>query len=195
MLTGNPVRSAMQRFASASRDPFTIFIFGGSQGAIGINTLVIEAFRICGSQGPAALIHQTGEKDFERVKAAHEKAGTGARVEKFIHDMPDAYREASLLICRSGSSTLSEIAAVGRAAVLVPFPFASDNHQEKNARVFSDRRRRFSDAAGSSHGRGSRSRDPRDPSPILRASRRWKKRSRHFHRPRAACDIVAELLK
>jgi UDP-N-acetylglucosamine--N-acetylmuramyl-(pentapeptide) pyrophosphoryl-undecaprenol N-acetylglucosamine transferase len=139
-LTGNPVRSAMRRFPSATRNPFTVFIFGGSLGAQGINTLVIDALPYLGElKGRIRLVHQTGEKDYERVRAAHEKAGTGARVERFINDMATVYGEASLLVCRSGASTLSEIAAVGRASILVPFPFASDNHQETNARIFVER--------------------------------------------------------
>ena len=137
VVTGNPVRSAMKPLPSAKRDPFTIFIFGGSQGSIPINSLVIEALpELADLKGKLKWIHQTGEKDFERVCAAHEAQATGARVEKFVYEMAEAYAQSSLLICRSGSSTLSEIAAVGRAAVLIPFPFASDNHQEKNARIF-----------------------------------------------------------
>jgi UDP-N-acetylglucosamine--N-acetylmuramyl-(pentapeptide) pyrophosphoryl-undecaprenol N-acetylglucosamine transferase len=138
-LTGNPVRSQMQLFPSAPRNPFTIFIFGGSQGAAGINTLMIEALPFLSDLGPKLrFIHQTGEGDYERVRAAYEKARVQARVEKFIHDMAACYQKSSLLICRAGSSTLSEVAAVGRAAILVPFPFAADNHQEMNARTFSE---------------------------------------------------------
>jgi UDP-N-acetylglucosamine--N-acetylmuramyl-(pentapeptide) pyrophosphoryl-undecaprenol N-acetylglucosamine transferase len=139
LVTGNPVRGTMARLAPAARDPFTIFIFGGSQGARGINFMVIEALASLGDlKGKLKFIHQTGEADYERVLEEHRRAGTQARVEKFIHEMPAAYAESSLLVCRAGSSTLSELAAVGRAAVLVPLPTASDNHQEKNARVFSD---------------------------------------------------------
>ncbi len=137
--TGNPIRANFQPMAPASRDPFTVFIFGGSQGAVGINSLVIDALPLFSDMlEHLRFIHQTGERDYARVKEAHERAGTRARVEKFIYDMGDCYQQASLLICRSGSSTLAEIAAVGRAAVLVPFPAASDNHQEVNARVLVD---------------------------------------------------------
>jgi UDP-N-acetylglucosamine--N-acetylmuramyl-(pentapeptide) pyrophosphoryl-undecaprenol N-acetylglucosamine transferase len=139
VVTGNPVRSSMSRLPSASRSPFTVFAFGGSQGALGMNTLILEALpRLADLKGRLRFIHQTGEKDYERVLDAHRRAGSDARVEKFIYEMPAAYAEASLLICRAGSSTLAEIAAVGRAAVLVPLPTASDNHQEVNARVFVD---------------------------------------------------------
>lgn len=139
IVTGNPVRSTIRPMPSAPRDPYTIFIFGGSQGAVGINTLVLDSLAELGDlKGRLRFIHQTGEKDWQRVVDGYEKAGFTARVEKFIYDMPSAYAEASLLICRAGSSTLAEVAAVGRASVLIPFPYASDNHQEKNARIFVD---------------------------------------------------------
>ena len=139
LITGNPVRSVMTRLAPAPREPFVIFIFGGSQGALGINSLVLEALPLLQDLKPRLRwIHQTGEVDFDRVAEGHRQAGSQARVEKFIYEMPEAYAQSSLLICRSGSSTLAEIAAVGRAAVLVPLPTAADNHQETNARVFSD---------------------------------------------------------
>jgi len=139
-VTGNPVRSVMKPMSSASRSPFTIFIFGGSQGALGVNTLVLDALPFLEDlKSRLKFIHQTGEADFERVKQGHEKARTQARVEKFIYEMPEAYAAASLLVCRAGSSTLAEVAAVRRAAVLVPFPYAADNHQEKNARIFEEK--------------------------------------------------------
>jgi UDP-N-acetylglucosamine--N-acetylmuramyl-(pentapeptide) pyrophosphoryl-undecaprenol N-acetylglucosamine transferase len=195
ILTGNPVRSSMERFPSASRDPFTIFIFGGSQGAMGINTLMIEALpHLSNLKSKLRFVHQTGERDYERVKKAHEAAGTGARVEKFIYDMPEVYRQSSLLICRAGSSTLSEIATVGRAAVLVPFPQASDNHQEKNARVFSDAGAAFLMLQGSSKGEdlarliGELVANPAKIDQM-------EKSVTAFYRPKAASDIVAELLK
>lgn len=138
-VTGNPIRSSMKPMPSAARDPFTLFIFGGSQGATGINQLVIDALPYLASQGATfRFIHQTGERDFERVRDAYARLAINARVERFIYDMPDVYQQASLLICRSGSSTLAEIAAVGRAAILIPFPGASDQHQEKNALVYSE---------------------------------------------------------
>ncbi|MDR3605981.1 MAG: undecaprenyldiphospho-muramoylpentapeptide beta-N-acetylglucosaminyltransferase [Oligoflexia bacterium] len=195
-LTGNPVRSAMRRFAPASADPFTVFIFGGSQGAAGINTLVINALPFLLSRqdlkGRLHFIHQTGENDFERVRAAHEKAGSSARVEKFIHDMADCYEKASLLICRSGSSTLSEVAAVGRASILVPFPFASDNHQEMNARTFSDREAAFLMLQGTSSGEelARRIRECFDNPEMLR---QMEGLVAGFYRPDAAQDIVQEL--
>lgn len=136
-VSGNPVRAAMKPMPSAGREPFTIFIFGGSQGALGINSLVLEAIpHLEDLKSRLRFIHQTGEKDFDRVLEGHRNLGTQARVEKFIHDMPECYAAASLLVCRAGSSTLAEVAAVGRASVLVPFPYAADDHQQKNAELF-----------------------------------------------------------
>ncbi|MBC7693457.1 MAG: undecaprenyldiphospho-muramoylpentapeptide beta-N-acetylglucosaminyltransferase [Methylotenera sp.] len=138
-VTGNPVRNVMKPMPPASRDPFTIFIFGGSQGAMGINTLILDALPFLEDLKPRLrFIHQTGESDHARTLEGHRLAGTQARVEKFIYEMPEAYQAASLLVCRAGSSTLAEIAAVHRASVLIPFPYASDNHQEKNAQLFVD---------------------------------------------------------
>ncbi len=139
ILTGNPIRSSMKWMPPAARDPFTIFIFGGSQGAIGMNTLVLDALpELNKNRENLKFIHQTGAKDFDRVREAYEKWGIQARVEKYIEDMTSAYSQASLVICRTGSSTLAELSAVGRAAILIPLPTAADNHQEKNARIFAD---------------------------------------------------------
>jgi UDP-N-acetylglucosamine--N-acetylmuramyl-(pentapeptide) pyrophosphoryl-undecaprenol N-acetylglucosamine transferase len=136
-VTGNPVRESIRFLNAPSLKPFGIFIFGGSQGAQAINTLVIEALpHLKDLIQDLRFVHQTGEKDHERVASAYAGYGIQARVEKFIYDMPECYQAASLLICRSGSSTLSEVAAVGRPAILIPFPFAADNHQEHNARIF-----------------------------------------------------------
>jgi UDP-N-acetylglucosamine--N-acetylmuramyl-(pentapeptide) pyrophosphoryl-undecaprenol N-acetylglucosamine transferase len=195
ILTGNPVRSSMELFPSAPRDPFTVFIFGGSQGALGINSLLIDALPHLGDlKSKLRFVHQTGERDYVRVKKAHEAAGTGARVEKFVYDMPEVYRQSSLLICRAGSSTLSEIATVGRAAILVPFPQAADNHQEKNARVFSDAGAALLMLQDKSKGE--------DLARLIRELvenptkiDQMEKSVTAFYRPKAASDIVAELLK
>ncbi|MBY0471226.1 undecaprenyldiphospho-muramoylpentapeptide beta-N-acetylglucosaminyltransferase [bacterium] len=195
LFTGNPIRSAMKPLPSAPRDPFTIFLFGGSQGAAGINTLMLEALpHLKSIQGKLKIIHQTGEKDFERVKAGYASAGVPARVEVFIHDIVDCYSAASLLVCRAGSSTLSEIAAVGRAAILIPFPFAADNHQEKNARKFEE--------AGAakvlvqSHSKGEDLareilefyRHPERLNPLEKAAQA-------FYRPNAARDVIQNCLE
>lgn len=138
LITGNPIRSTLTRLPPAQTDPFTLFIFGGSQGAIGVNTMIIEALPFLKTHG-VKFIHQTGVKDFERVKAAYAREGVGdaqARIEKFIDQMNECYQAASIVICRAGASSMSELASVGRAAIFIPLPTAADNHQEKNARIF-----------------------------------------------------------
>jgi UDP-N-acetylglucosamine--N-acetylmuramyl-(pentapeptide) pyrophosphoryl-undecaprenol N-acetylglucosamine transferase len=116
--------------------PFTLLISGGSQGARSINRAVIESLPLFASSGlDVRFIHQTGEEDLGEAVAAFEKCGISgqAQVLPFIDDMPAAFAAADLLICRSGASTLSEVTAAGKVAILVPFPFAADNHQLRNA--------------------------------------------------------------
>ena len=136
-VTGTPVRAQMQALPASQTHPFTVFIFGGSQGAFGVNTLVIGALDQLGAlKEHVSFIHQTGQADYDRVLSAHQKAGTRHRVEKFIFDMKSAYSDASIVVCRAGASTLSEIATVRRASILVPLPTAADDHQRKNAELF-----------------------------------------------------------
>lgn len=138
-VTGNPTRSSIQHSARPPGNTFTVFIFGGSQGAVGINTLMIDSLaHLAHLRDRIHFIHQTGEQDFDRVANAYAKAGFRAKIEQFIVDMQSAYSQSSLVVCRAGSSTISELAAAGRAAVFIPFPFASDNHQEANARILVD---------------------------------------------------------
>jgi UDP-N-acetylglucosamine--N-acetylmuramyl-(pentapeptide) pyrophosphoryl-undecaprenol N-acetylglucosamine transferase len=136
VITGNPIRSHLKKLPPSKDKPFTLFIFGGSQGALGINTMIMDALPFLKKEN-VEFIHQTGVNDYERVKSAYEREGiTGVRVEKFIDDMASCYEKSSLVICRAGASTLSELASVGRAAIFIPLPTAADNHQEKNARIF-----------------------------------------------------------
>lgn len=135
-VTGNPIRSSLRRLPPSTNEPFTLFIFGGSQGAMGINTMIIEALPHL-KHVPIIYIHQTGVSDYERVRQAYEREGIHtAMVEKFIDDMGSCYGRSSLVICRAGASSMSELASVGRAAIFIPLPTAADNHQEKNARIF-----------------------------------------------------------
>lgn len=131
-VVGCPVRQGFERLPLPVEGPFTILAFGGSQGALGMNSLILQALPHLGDAG-IRWIHQTGKKDFDRVKQGHQEAKTGAEVVEFIDDMRSAYARAHLVICRSGASTLAELAAVGRAAILVPLPTAADDHQKKNA--------------------------------------------------------------
>lgn len=120
----------------AHRAPYTILIFGGSQGARRINQAVLESlplFAPC--KDSMFFIHQTGEKEHARVQAAFAEHGLAQQAEilPFIEDMPAAFARADLLVCRAGASTLAEVTAAGKAAILVPFPFAADDHQFRNA--------------------------------------------------------------
>jgi UDP-N-acetylglucosamine--N-acetylmuramyl-(pentapeptide) pyrophosphoryl-undecaprenol N-acetylglucosamine transferase len=133
-LVGSPIRNQMRALPSAPRSPFTIFVFGGSQGAVGMNTMVLEALPLLAGESGIEWIHQAGRIDLDRVRDAHHRAETRARVEVFIDDMVSCYQRASLVICRSGASTLAEISAVRRAAILVPLPTSADNHQVENAK-------------------------------------------------------------
>jgi UDP-N-acetylglucosamine--N-acetylmuramyl-(pentapeptide) pyrophosphoryl-undecaprenol N-acetylglucosamine transferase len=135
LVTGNPIRSSLKRLPPSSGNPFTLFIFGGSQGARGINNMILDALPFLKNQG-IHFIHQTGVADHERVQAGYAREGISARVEKFIDDMASCYADASLIVCRAGASTMAELASVGRAAIFIPLPTAADNHQEKNARIF-----------------------------------------------------------
>ena len=114
-----------------------VLIVGGSQGAHAINVAVVEAApRLAAAGVPVAIVHQTGQRDLDMVRAAYERNGLEARVEAFIVEIDREMKEADLMVCRSGATTLAEVAAVGRPAVLVPFPGATDDHQLKNAQVF-----------------------------------------------------------
>jgi len=138
VITGNPIRSSLKKLPPSKDEPFVLFIFGGSQGALGINTMVIDALPYLKKE-KIEFIHQTGVNDFERVSSAYNREGiTNVKVEKFIDDMGGCYERSSLVICRAGASTLSELASVGRAAIFIPLPTAADNHQEKNARIFEE---------------------------------------------------------
>jgi UDP-N-acetylglucosamine--N-acetylmuramyl-(pentapeptide) pyrophosphoryl-undecaprenol N-acetylglucosamine transferase len=95
---------------------------------------MVEAAAELAAGGPALhLVHQTGERDVEMVRAGYRQAGIQAEVEPFLHDMGRRIGRADLIVCRAGSTTLSEITAAGKAAVLIPLPTATDDHQRKNA--------------------------------------------------------------
>lgn len=134
-VTGNPVRAEF--FEVPEKQPgevVEILITGGSQGARAINDAMIDALlMLSGESGRLSFVHQTGEKDYERVRAAYEKYGVKAEVRTFIERMVDEFARADLVICRAGATTVAELAAAGRPAIFIPFPFAADDHQRKNA--------------------------------------------------------------
>jgi len=139
LLTGNPVRTAFvagEPSQAAGDGPFTLLIFGGSQGAHAINRIVMEALDLLQPMKERLrFIHQAGEKDCETLAAAYHRGGYQAEVTPFIVDMAAAYRKAALLICRAGATSIAEITAGGKAAILIPFPFAVNDHQTLNAEV------------------------------------------------------------
>jgi UDP-N-acetylglucosamine--N-acetylmuramyl-(pentapeptide) pyrophosphoryl-undecaprenol N-acetylglucosamine transferase len=132
-VTGVPVREAFFQISTVPATP-TVLVFGGSQGAHAINQVVIEsAGEMLARTSGLRIIHQTGDKDFTDAQAAYAKLGGMVEAHRFIDDMPAAFAKASLLICRSGASTVAEVTAAGRPAVFVPFPRAADDHQKRNA--------------------------------------------------------------
>jgi UDP-N-acetylglucosamine--N-acetylmuramyl-(pentapeptide) pyrophosphoryl-undecaprenol N-acetylglucosamine transferase len=133
--TGLPVRRAFFDISPREhRPPFSILIFGGSQGSAAINRVVVESLPLLASK-PWRLVHQTGERELGAVREAYERAGVAAQVYAFIDDMPAAFAGADLVISRGGASTVGELLAAGKAALLIPFPGATDQHQLENARA------------------------------------------------------------
>jgi UDP-N-acetylglucosamine--N-acetylmuramyl-(pentapeptide) pyrophosphoryl-undecaprenol N-acetylglucosamine transferase len=122
-----------------SADGFTVFAMGGSGGAHAINMAMKEAARLLAGVQRLQVLHQTGEKDVEDVAAGYREAGVRAAVLPYIHDMAGAYAAADLVVSRSGATTVAELAVCGKRAVLIPFPYAADNHQEFNARTLAER--------------------------------------------------------
>jgi UDP-N-acetylglucosamine--N-acetylmuramyl-(pentapeptide) pyrophosphoryl-undecaprenol N-acetylglucosamine transferase len=128
--TGSQQESGVDDQTSVTR----VLVFGGSQGAHAINVAMVEAApRLAAGGPPLRLVHQTGERDVEMVRTAYGKAGLQAEVEPFLYDMGRQLGQADLVVCRAGATTLAEIAAAGRAAILIPLPTATDDHQRKNA--------------------------------------------------------------
>jgi UDP-N-acetylglucosamine--N-acetylmuramyl-(pentapeptide) pyrophosphoryl-undecaprenol N-acetylglucosamine transferase len=140
-VSGNPVRPEF--FEEAHGQPISppgaarVLAFGGSQGAHAINMALLEAApRLAAAAGHVAITHQTGERDLEMVREGYSRAGLAARVEPFLYDMDREMKAADFVICRAGATTLAELAAAGRASVLIPLPTATDDHQRKNAEAF-----------------------------------------------------------
>lgn len=142
---GNPVRSGTDaesaKFpacAELDTDRPTLLITGGSQGAASINTAVVDALTKMNMAGQLNIIHQTGITDETFVKGTYKAHQVEATVQAFFKDMPQFIRKADLVIARSGAGTLSELAAMGKPAILIPFPHAADDHQTANAQNLVD---------------------------------------------------------
>jgi UDP-N-acetylglucosamine--N-acetylmuramyl-(pentapeptide) pyrophosphoryl-undecaprenol N-acetylglucosamine transferase len=136
VVTGNPVRRDFFEIPPKQREAgrFSLLIFGGSQGARAINEAMVAALPQLKGFG-LRIKHQTGPTDFQRMEAAYSAAGwiDDAKVSSYIDDMVADFSSADLVICRAGATTTAELIAAGKAAVMIPFPFAADDHQRKNA--------------------------------------------------------------
>jgi UDP-N-acetylglucosamine--N-acetylmuramyl-(pentapeptide) pyrophosphoryl-undecaprenol N-acetylglucosamine transferase len=134
VLTGNPVREGF--FARGERAGLCLLAFGGSQGSAALNRALIGALPAL----PRGLriVHQTGPRFLEETRAAYRQAGVEGEVLPFLEDMERRVQEAHLVLCRSGATTCAELAAAGRASVLVPFAKAAGDHQRQNARAMEE---------------------------------------------------------
>ncbi len=145
IVTGNPIRKEF--FASLKegkreikrRDRFTLLIFGGSAGAHRINQAMMGALdQLRGIKSSLKIIHQTGKEDLDFVSKEYREKGFDALVKPFIEDIATYYQISDLVICRSGASTVAELAVCGKAALLIPYPYAAHNHQFINAKKLVD---------------------------------------------------------
>ncbi len=145
-LTGNPVRreiieampSISETLATAAHAPRELLILGGSQGADSLNEAVVAALQLIGDACAGwRIVHQTGPRQVDAMRAAHAALSTNFLVEAFFDDMPARYRAASLVVSRAGATTLAELACAGLPAILLPYRHAIDNHQRANALVHS----------------------------------------------------------
>jgi UDP-N-acetylglucosamine--N-acetylmuramyl-(pentapeptide) pyrophosphoryl-undecaprenol N-acetylglucosamine transferase len=141
---GNPLRPAfLHQPAPAERlggrtGPLRLLVVGGSLGARALNEIVPRALALIARERRPLVCHQSGAKQIEELRANYAAAGVEAELVPFIDDMAQAFAHADLVVCRAGASTVTEIAAVGAAAVFVPFPHAVDDHQSANARFLVD---------------------------------------------------------
>lgn len=137
VLTGNPVRAAMENCPNLAEDHLCLLVFGGSQGAQAINRAVVAALpHLDEWRDRLEIIHQSGQTDYEETVRGYRDAGwTNVDIQPFIKDMAQAYAKATLIVCRAGATTLAELTACGRPAVLVPYPHAAAGHQSVNAQA------------------------------------------------------------
>jgi UDP-N-acetylglucosamine--N-acetylmuramyl-(pentapeptide) pyrophosphoryl-undecaprenol N-acetylglucosamine transferase len=144
LLIGNPIRKEMtnvpepsKRFINRS-GPLKILVVGGSLGARALNQMMPEVIKSLPQVSRPHVTHQAGVKHFDSLREAYRQAGVEAELLPFIDNMADRYAECDLLICRAGALTIAEIAAIGVASVLIPYPYAVDDHQTYNAHFLSD---------------------------------------------------------
>jgi UDP-N-acetylglucosamine--N-acetylmuramyl-(pentapeptide) pyrophosphoryl-undecaprenol N-acetylglucosamine transferase len=141
---GNPVRESIARIAppadrfAGRKGPLRLLVVGGSLGAAALNDVVPKALALLPADARPIVTHQSGVKHVEELRANYARAGVAASTVAFIDDMARAYADTDLVVCRAGATTVAELAAAGVAAILVPFPFAVDDHQTTNARYLAD---------------------------------------------------------
>lgn len=140
-VVGNPIlqkrRQPIKNKSIDPQKPFTLLVCGGSQGAHKLNELMMDGLNVLFSHDPhVRILHQTGERDYAWISNEFNDRGIRGEVAPFFHDIEKKYAEADLVISRAGAGTLTEIALWGLPSILVPYPFAADWHQQKNADVF-----------------------------------------------------------
>ncbi len=141
---GNPIREEFDHVLSPAlryeerQGPLSILVVGGSLGAAALNESIPAALALIPVEDRPKVIHQAGDKHLAELEKRYAQLGVAADIRPFIDDMPSAYAQADLVICRSGAMTVSELAACGVASCLVPFPHAIDDHQTANARFLAD---------------------------------------------------------
>ncbi len=151
--TGNPVRSeilslyhdkssvenrseASCKHGSMKKEKFNLFVLGGSQGAHQINLAMIKVLDCLSDiRERIGIIHQSGKEDIDLLRNAYHKKGFSVEVTDFIDNIGDVYNKSDLVICRGGATTISELLVSGKASIIIPYPYAADNHQELNARA------------------------------------------------------------
>ena len=142
---GNPVREEIaalpdpQLRYQARSGKLNVLVVGGSLGAQAINACVPQALALLPEESRPDVLHQSGNRHFEAVQAAYQKAGVNAEIRPFLEDMAFFYAQTDVVICRAGALTVAELSAAGLASILIPFPFAVDDHQTGNAHFLSDR--------------------------------------------------------
>ena len=142
ILTGNPVREAILSIKKEPSNyahlPLTCLVFGGSQGSHNINTAIINSVdKLSALKEKINFIHITGEKDYEIVKNAYLKNGIKSEVYNYLFKIEEAYKKTSFTICRSGAMTISELISLRMPAILIPYPYSTENHQKANAEYLS----------------------------------------------------------
>ncbi len=144
-LTGNPIRGAildlpapMQRFSERENQPLHLLVLGGSLGAKALNDVIPAAMALLDEASRPEIWHQAGKRNIGDAEIAYQQATVNARIDAYVDNMAEAYAWADLVVCRAGALTVSELACVGVGSLLIPYPYAVDDHQTKNAEYLAD---------------------------------------------------------